>query len=86
MNILNKFFLTLVLLPRKLYSQWGINTSHLTAILSTKLIMDDRRSNTMQATRQNRNSGKEISIATQTDLSPSITQLCLYRIFPNSIF
>jgi ABC-2 type transport system permease protein len=43
MNILNKFFLRTVLLPAGLYRKMGVNIPHLKAILTTKLMMDDRR-------------------------------------------
>lgn len=43
MNLLNRFFLRTVLLPSGLYRRMGINIPHLKAILTTKLIMDDRR-------------------------------------------
>src|SRR5438128_1767797 len=48
MNIVNVILLRLVLLPWKLYEKFGINTVQLHAILSTKLLMDDRRPNTFQ--------------------------------------
>lgn len=64
MNIFNKIFLAFVLAPKNLYSQWGIHVPHLTSILTTKLIMDDRRPNTIQATKQHRDKNKEISNAT----------------------
>jgi ABC-2 type transport system permease protein len=43
MNFLNRFFLRTVLLPAGLYRRMGVNIPHLKAILTTKLIMDDRR-------------------------------------------
>jgi hypothetical protein len=64
MTFINKILLAFVLLPSPLYRSWGINTDQLKAILTAKLTMDDRRPNTIQATRQQRNGKKEISNAT----------------------
>ncbi len=50
-NIINRFFLNAVLLPSSLYKRMGVNVSHLKSILHTKLLMDDRRPNTIQQTR-----------------------------------
>ncbi len=50
-NIINRFFLSIVLLPSELYKRMGVNVGHLKSILHTKLIMDDRRPNTIQQTR-----------------------------------
>ena len=47
-NIINRFFLWVVLLPIRFYTSMGVNESQLRAILKTKLIMDDRRPNSMQ--------------------------------------
>lgn len=43
MNWLNKGLLWLVLLPQSLYQKLGVNIPHLKAILSVKLMMDDRK-------------------------------------------
>jgi ABC-2 type transport system permease protein len=43
MNIINKTFLSLTLLPSTLYKNLGVDISQLKAILETKLTMDDRR-------------------------------------------
>jgi hypothetical protein len=65
MNIFNKVLLKAVLAPKKLYRQWGISIPQLQAILTYKLLMDDRRPNTIQQTRQQRNHvKKEISNST----------------------
>jgi len=64
MNAINKFFLALVLLPSRFFPRWGIDASQLKAILTIKLTIDDRRPNTLQATRQNHYGEKEISNAT----------------------
>jgi len=63
MNIINKFFLKAVLFPASFYSRTGINTFHLRAILTTKLIMDDRRPNTFQQT-QHKKQNSAVSSAT----------------------
>lgn len=43
MHIINRSFLKLALLPTALYARMGVDTTQLTAILTTKLILDDRR-------------------------------------------
>jgi len=63
MNVINKFLLSVVLLPQSLYTRLGVNTFHLKAILTTKLIMDDRRPNTFQQMRHKK-SEKPVSSAT----------------------
>jgi len=52
MNIINKLFLKLALLPSGIYRQLDINTAQLKAILTTKLLMDDRRPNTFHQTKR----------------------------------
>ncbi|MEO7530850.1 MAG: hypothetical protein ABIS69_05545, partial [Sediminibacterium sp.] len=52
MNIFNKFFLWLLLTPVGLYRRMGANPLHLKAILTTKLLMDDRRPAGMQQMRK----------------------------------
>ncbi|MCK6692800.1 MAG: hypothetical protein L6Q97_11935 [Thermoanaerobaculia bacterium] len=64
MNRINKALLALALLPRNLYRRWGIDVSQLSAILTAKLIMDDRRPNSIQANRHQRGDGKEVKNAT----------------------
>ena len=64
MNLINKSLLALGMLPRNLYRRWGIDVSQLSAILTAKLIIDDRRPNSIQATRHQHGTGKEISNAT----------------------
>lgn len=51
MNLFNKALLKIVLLPSPVYEKMGVNISHLKAILTTKLIMDDRRPNSFQQMR-----------------------------------
>jgi hypothetical protein len=62
MNIINRFFLRIVLLPSALYDRMGVNVFHLRAILQTKLLMDDRRPNTFQQTGIRKN--KQVTLAT----------------------
>ncbi len=63
MNIFNKILLKLVLFPSGLYTRMGVNVNHLKAILTTKLMMDDRRPNSFQQMQQKRRK-KTISTAT----------------------
>ena len=65
MNWINRFFLRAVLLPRQFYDRLGVDTRQLTAILTAKLLIDDRRPNTFQVTRQKQYANnKEIKNAT----------------------
>ena len=52
MNFFNTIFLKLVLLPSGLYKKMGVNVQQLKAILTAKLIMDDRRVSGFQQMRQ----------------------------------
>jgi hypothetical protein len=63
MNIINKGFLKLALLPASFYRSMGVDTVHLKAIVTTKLIMDDRRPISLHQTRR-RNKEKKVSLAT----------------------
>ncbi len=63
MNFLNKFLLSLVLLPARFYERLGVNVFHLRSILTVKLMMDDRRPNTFQQARQKKKE-KPVSSAT----------------------
>ncbi|MEI6263559.1 MAG: hypothetical protein WCP74_00550 [Sphingobacteriia bacterium] len=60
---INQFFLFLLLLPKSIYEKMGVNTRHLKAILTTKLMMDDRRPPSIQQ-RQKRKNAKPIKWAT----------------------
>jgi|Laugresp1bdmlbsn_1035097.scaffolds.fasta_scaffold00449_1 hypothetical protein len=51
MNIIDKFLLTLVLLPKRIYQKIGIDFLKLKSILHFKLVMDDRRSTSMELMR-----------------------------------
>lgn len=63
MNIINKTFLRAALLPKGAYRRMGVNIPHLTAILQTKLLMDDRRPTTMYQVRKNKKE-KPVKLAT----------------------
>ena len=64
MNIFNEALLKIVLAPKKLYAGWGISVPQLKSILIYKLLMDDRRPNSIQQTRQrSHHSKKEINNA-----------------------
>ncbi len=63
MNIINRFFLHLLLLPSGMYQKMGVSIPHLKAILTTKLIMDDRRPNSIHQT-QKKKQQKPIRFAT----------------------
>lgn len=71
MNIINKALLKLVLLPAPLYTKMGVNVPQLKAILSTKLIMDDRRPNSFQQMRQKQRK-KPVSLATLATMLTAI--------------
>jgi hypothetical protein len=63
MNIFNRFFLWLVLVPSSLYEKMGINVNQLRAVLNTKLLIDDRRPNTFHQTQQKKQK-KPVAFAT----------------------
>jgi ABC-2 type transport system permease protein len=63
MNIINRFFLKTALAPSFLYRRIGVNTAHLKSILTTKLIMDDRRPPALSQMRR-RKKEKPVSMAT----------------------
>jgi len=63
MNIINKGFLKLALLPAPVYRKIGVDQRALSAILHTKLTMDDRRVSGLQQA-QRRKSDKQVSSAT----------------------
>ncbi|HVX50635.1 MAG TPA: hypothetical protein VHB48_10785 [Chitinophagaceae bacterium] len=71
MNIINKILLKIVLLPSGLYKRMGINTNQLKAILTTKLIIDDRRPNSFQQMRQKARK-KPVSTATLSTMLMSL--------------
>lgn len=63
MNIINRLFLRMTLLPVGLYQRLGVDQEQLKAILYTKLLMDDRRPNTLHQT-QRKKRNKPVSLAT----------------------
>ncbi len=63
MNAINTFFLKILLLPSGLYRRMGVDIRHLKAILTAKLMMDDRRPNPIQQARRNK-SNKPVTAAT----------------------
>ena len=73
MNVINKGLLKLVLLPQKIYERWGVSIPHLQSILQYKLLMDDRRPNGIQQTRQrSNNSNKETNNSSVVSMFISI--------------
>ncbi|MGN6163565.1 MAG: hypothetical protein ACTHOF_03410 [Flavisolibacter sp.] len=83
MNIINKTFLKLALLPAGVYKKMGVNIPQLTSILNIKLTMDDRRPNTFQQT-QRRKKSKPVSTATLGTMIMSVI-LGLFYLFAFSI-
>ena len=81
MNIINKLLLKFTLLPGGLYRKIGVDTNHLEAILTTKLIMDDRRPNTFQQIQ--RKNTKPINYAT---LLTMLWSLLMGAIFLTSFY
>ena len=77
-NVINKFFLWIVLLPINLYGKMGVNVLHLKAILRNKLIMDDRRPNTMQQTKRRKE--KAVNLATLGTMLLSALMGCLFLV------
>src|SRR4051812_48062154 len=63
MNVINQLLLKVILLPQNVYERLGINRVHLRSILTTKLIMDDRRPNSFEQLRQKK-SDKPVRLAT----------------------
>jgi ABC-2 type transport system permease protein len=63
MNLVNNVLLRIALLPGFLYERLGINTAQLKTIVSTKLLIDDRRPNTFQQA-SNRHKQKNTTRAT----------------------
>lgn len=63
MNIINRFLLKVVLLPSALYKSSGVDVPKLKAIVTTKLVMDDRRPPALSQMRR-RTKAKAVSTAT----------------------
>lgn len=79
MNIINKGFLKLAMLPSSIYARMGIDKNALSAILNIKLTMDDRRVNPMQQARRGK-TNKEVSSATIVTMVVSAVLGFLYLI------
>ncbi len=63
MNIINRFFFNIVMLPSSVYEGMGVDTTQLKSILKIKLAMDDRRASSFQQTRAQKNK-KPVKLAT----------------------
>ncbi|MDE3253751.1 MAG: hypothetical protein KGO92_13170, partial [Bacteroidota bacterium] len=63
MNWINRFFLAILLIPKGFYRKLGIDLNQLQSILTYKLLMDDRRPNSIHQT-QKRKQEKPIRLAT----------------------
>jgi len=64
MNIINKIFLKIALIPSGIYRKIGVDIVQLKSILATKLTMDDRRPGTIQQVRNRKTSDKPVTAAT----------------------
>lgn len=71
MNPVNQLLLKLALLPRALYQSIGVDVFQLQCIVATKLVIDDRRPNTMQQIQQRRQK-KPIRYATLLNMLVSL--------------
>ena len=83
MNFINRFFLKLALLPAGFYQSMGVNTHQLKAILTTKLIMDDRRPRPLTQASKKKN-GKPVSMATLGTMFMSAILGVFYLLFLNA--
>src|ERR1700694_6106812 len=63
MNIINRLLVKMALSPSGFYEKMGVNLPQLSAILHTKLLMDDRRPGSLQQTKL-RKTKKPVSLAT----------------------
>ena len=63
MNIINKTFLKIALLPSGIYKRMNVNLPQLRSILHVKLLMDDRRRGVLQQT-STRKKEKPVTLAT----------------------
>ncbi len=77
MNIVNDVLLRIVLWPGFLYERLGINTAQLKTIVSTKLLIDDRRPNTFQQA-SHRNKQKETTRGTIGTMLISVVLGCTF--------
>lgn len=79
MNIINKVFLKLAMLPAPIYKKMGVDQRVLIAILDIKLTMDDRRVSGIQQT-SHRESNKQVSSATIITMIVSAVLGLLYLV------
>lgn len=77
MNIINQFLLRIFLSPALLYKKANVDLEQLKLILTTKLIIDDRRPNTFHRSRQNAGN-KTISLATLGTMLFSAVLGCMF--------
>ncbi|MEO7802220.1 MAG: hypothetical protein ABIR81_09480 [Ginsengibacter sp.] len=77
MNIINQFLLRIFLSPALLYKKANVDLDQLRLILTTKLIIDDRRPNTFHRSRQNTGT-KTISLATLGTMLFSAVLGCMF--------
>src|SRR3954470_18267035 len=77
MNIVNDFLLRMALVPGLLYERLGVNTVQLKTIVSTKLLIDDRRPNTFQQASQ-KHKQKETTRATVGTMLISVVLGCTF--------
>ncbi len=77
MNIFNKFFLYLLLLPSFFYRRMGVHIPHLKAILTVKLTMDDRRAPAIQQA-QHKKKDKPVKLATIGTMFLSAVMGCIF--------
>jgi len=84
MNPINKLLLRLVLLPAGLYTRWNVSIPQLRAILIAKLVMDDRRPNTLQQTRKAAAKTKAITGASLGTMIMSVVMGSLFLLAFNA--
>jgi ABC-2 type transport system permease protein len=84
MNIINRSFLKVALLPKSAYRKLGVDVEQMKAILVTKLTMDDRRASALY--QNQRKKDKPVTAATLGTMVMSALMglLFLYFILPCS--
>ena len=78
MNFINQVLLKLVLLPQKLYSKNGIDTIQLQSIVTTKLLIDDRRPASLMQNSIRKKQKKEVNKATLSTMLVSAIMGCVF--------
>lgn len=82
MNKVNIFLLKLFLFPKALYQKLGCDVKQLEAILTLKLLMDDRRPNSFQQIRnKNTNEAKVVNNATLWSMFTSLIMGLFFLMF-----